>query len=102
MVRAVGREVFALESAELALGKTDRIRRAGELETDLRELFGVLSLPGVHPMLSKISPYDSAENDLAEGPFFGGFMSINKGTGLTMSGNACALPVGGIKRAYEE
>src|SRR5678815_1563206 len=53
--------------------------------------------PGVHPMLSKISPYDSAENDLAEGPFLGGFMSITKGGSLTMSGNACALPVGDIK-----
>ena len=49
--------------------------------------------PGVHPMLSKISPYDSAENDLVEGPFLGGFMRINQGRSLTMSGNACALAV---------
>ena len=49
---------------------------------------------GVHPELSKISPYDSAENDLTEGPFLGGFMRINKNKSLTMSGNACALPVG--------
>ncbi len=58
--------------------------------------------PGVHPQLQKVSPYDSAENDLSEGPFLGGFMKINKGAGLTMSGKACALPVGGIKRADEE
>src|SRR5437016_13494291 len=58
--------------------------------------------PGVHPQLQKVSPYDSAENDLREGPFLGGFMKINKGAGLTMSGKACALPVGGIKRADEE
>lgn len=51
--------------------------------------------PGVHPMLSKVSPYDSAENDLTEGPFLGGFMKINKGKSLTMSGNACAISVGG-------
>ncbi len=38
--------------------------------------------PGVHPMLSKVSPYDSAENDLAEGPFLGGFMKINPGNAL--------------------
>jgi Rieske 2Fe-2S family protein len=49
--------------------------------------------PGVHPMLSKISPYDSAENDLTEGPFLGGFMKINQGKSLTMSGQACALPI---------
>jgi len=49
---------------------------------------------GVHPELSKISPYDSAENDLTEGPFLGGFMRIANGKSLTMTGNACALPVG--------
>src|SRR6266404_5923235 len=49
--------------------------------------------PGVHPMLSKVSPYDSAENDLTEGPFLGGFMKINKGKSLTMSGEACAMAI---------
>src|SRR5438552_14394944 len=49
---------------------------------------------GVHPELSKISPHDSAENDLIEGPFLGGFMRIASDKSLTMSGNACALPVG--------
>jgi Rieske 2Fe-2S family protein len=49
---------------------------------------------GVHPELSKISPSDSAENDLTEGPFLGGFMRIASEKSLTMSGNACALPVG--------
>jgi phenylpropionate dioxygenase-like ring-hydroxylating dioxygenase large terminal subunit len=53
--------------------------------------------PGVHPSLSKLTPYDSAENDLCEGPFLGGFMRIAKGNSLTMSGNVCALPVGDIK-----
>ena len=52
--------------------------------------------PGVHPMLSKVSPYDSAENDLSEGRFLGGFMTIAEGTSLTMSGNACARPVGDL------
>jgi len=49
---------------------------------------------GVHPELSKISPYDSAENDLTKGSFLGGFMRIASDKSLTMSGNACALPVG--------
>src|SRR6266513_1994054 len=52
--------------------------------------------PGVHPTLSKLSPYDSAENDLTEGPFLGGFMRITKGKSLTMSGKSCALPVGDV------
>src|SRR5437667_6538749 len=53
--------------------------------------------PGVHPQLQKVSPYDSAENDLREGPFLGGFMKINAGKSLTMSGNACAAFVGEIE-----
>jgi glycine betaine catabolism A len=53
--------------------------------------------PGVHPQLQKVSPYDSAENDLREGPFLGGFMKINPGKSLTMSGNACASFVGEIE-----
>ena len=52
--------------------------------------------PGVHPALARVSPYDSAENDLVEGPFLGGYMTIAKGQSLTMSGKACALPVGEI------
>jgi Rieske 2Fe-2S family protein len=53
---------------------------------------------GVHPELSKISPYDSAENDLTEGPFLGGFMRIVKGRSLSMSGNACALGIADASR----
>jgi phenylpropionate dioxygenase-like ring-hydroxylating dioxygenase large terminal subunit len=56
---------------------------------------------GVHPELSKISPYDSAKNDLTEGPFLGGFMRIAKGRSLTMSGNACALGIAGASRARD-
>ena len=56
---------------------------------------------GVHPELSKISPYDSAENDLTEGPFLGGFMRIVKGRSLTMSGNACALGIAVASRARD-
>ena len=56
---------------------------------------------GVHPELSKISPYDSAENDLTEGPFLGGFMRIAKGRSLTMSGNACALGIADASRVRD-
>src|SRR5256886_2395131 len=57
--------------------------------------------PGIHPQLQKISPYDSAENDLREGPFLGGFMKINPGKSLTMSGNACAAFVGKIENLQQ-
>jgi len=57
--------------------------------------------PGVHPQLQKVSPYDSAENDLREGPFLGGFMKINPGKSLTLSGNACAAFVGNIENLQQ-
>src|SRR5437867_12136533 len=57
--------------------------------------------PGVHPQLQKVSPYDSAKNDLRKGPFLGGFMKINPGKSLTMSGNACAAFVGKIENLQQ-
>jgi glycine betaine catabolism A len=86
------------------------LRPAKRIEYDVRANWKLMfenysecyHCPGVHPMLAKVSPYDSAENDLSEGPFLGGFMKIKKGAGLTMSGKACALPVGGIKRKEGE
>jgi glycine betaine catabolism A len=57
--------------------------------------------PGVHPQLQQVSPYDSAENDLHEGPFLGGFMKIHPGKSLTMSGNACAGFVGKIENLQQ-
>jgi phenylpropionate dioxygenase-like ring-hydroxylating dioxygenase large terminal subunit len=56
---------------------------------------------GVHPELSKISPHDSAENDLTEGPFLGGFMRIAKGRSLTVSGNACAVGIADANRVRD-
>ncbi|HYY13340.1 MAG TPA: aromatic ring-hydroxylating dioxygenase subunit alpha [Chthoniobacterales bacterium] len=81
------------------------LRPAKRIEYDVRANWKLMfenysecyHCPGVHPMLQKISPYNSAENDLFEGPFLGGFMSINKGKSLTMSGNACASFVGDIE-----
>src|SRR5438094_1910832 len=57
--------------------------------------------PGVHPQLQKVSPYDSAKNDLRDGPFLGGFMKINPGKSLTMGGNACAAFVGKIENLQQ-
>jgi Rieske 2Fe-2S family protein len=77
------------------------LRSAKRVEYDVRANWKLMfenysecyHCPGVHPTLSKISPYDSAVNDLAEGPFLGGFMKVNQGKSLTMSGNACALAI---------
>ena len=98
-------ETFAPLAGKFSHWNLPQLRSAKRIEYDVRANWKLIfenysecyHCPGVHPMLSKVSPYDSAENDLCEGPFLGGFMSITKGASLTMSGNACALPVGDIK-----
>lgn len=97
-------EVFAPLSGKFTHWNLPRLRSAKRVEYDVRANWKLIfenysecyHCPGVHPMLAKVSPYDSAENDLCEGPFLGGFMSISEGASLTMSGKACALPVGEI------
>jgi Rieske 2Fe-2S family protein len=81
------------------------LRPAKRIEYDVRANWKLMfenysecyHCPGVHPQLQKVTPYDSAENDLREGPFLGGFMKINPGKSLTMSGKACAAFVGKIE-----
>jgi Rieske 2Fe-2S family protein len=81
------------------------LRSAKRIEYDVRANWKLIfenysecyHCPGVHPALQKLTPYDLAENDLCEGPFLGGFMPIINGKSLTMSGHACALPVGDIQ-----
>ena len=48
----------------------------------------------VHPSLVKLSPPTSGENDLVQGPFLGGYMTVTSpGGSLSLSGRACGLPV---------
>src|SRR6266436_8187876 len=85
------------------------LRSAKRIEYDVRANWKLIfenysecyHCPGVHPELSKISPDDSSENDLTDGPFLGGFMRIGKGKSLTMSGNACALGIADSSRAHD-
>jgi Rieske 2Fe-2S family protein len=99
------KEVFAPLVGKFTHWNLPLLRSARRIEYDVRANWKLIfenysecyHCPLVHPALAKVSPYDSAENDLAEGPFLGGFMAIAKGASLTISGNACALPVGEIK-----
>jgi Rieske 2Fe-2S family protein len=103
------KELFAPLNGKFSHWNMSILRSAKRIEYDVKANWKLMfenysecyHCPGVHPMLSKVSPYDSAENDLTEGPFLGGFMKINKGAGLTMSGKACALPVGKIENLQE-
>jgi Rieske 2Fe-2S family protein len=103
--RAPVEEWFAPLAGKFSHWNLANLRSAKRIEYDVRANWKLIfenysecyHCPGVHPALSKLTPYDSAENDLCDGPFLGGFMKINKGKSLTMSGNACALPVGDIE-----
>jgi glycine betaine catabolism A len=98
-------ERFASLEGKFSHWNLPKLRSARTIEYDVRANWKLVfenysecyHCPLVHPELSKLSPYDSAQNDLCEGPFLGGFMSITRGNSLTKSGNACALPVGDIK-----
>ena len=52
--------------------------------------------PTIHPLLNQFANYTSAENDLVEGPFLGGFLSITSGGSMTVTGRTCALPLGNL------
>ncbi|MBA2564289.1 MAG: aromatic ring-hydroxylating dioxygenase subunit alpha [Gemmatimonadetes bacterium] len=65
-----------------------------------------LHCPVIHPGLARRSPWRSGENDLAEGPFLGGFMLLDGDSeSLTVSGRACGpvvgeLPHEDLRRVY--
>lgn len=98
-------EVFAPLAGKFTHWNLPKLRSGKRIEYDVRANWKLIfenysecyHCPGVHPALQKLTPYDLAENDLCEGPFLGGFMPITKGHSLTMTGNACALPVGDTK-----
>lgn len=103
-------EWFAPLAGKFSHWNLARLRSAKRVEYDVKANWKLMfenysecyHCPGVHPMLSKVSPYDSAENDLTEGPFLGGFMKINRGKSLTMSGEACAIPVAGREQEQDQ
>jgi len=103
-------EWFAPLTGKFSDWNLPELRSAKRIEYDVRANWKLIfenysecyHCPGVHPMLSKVSPYDSAENDLTEGPFLGGFMKINRGRSLTMSGDACAMSVGNKEDGVEK
>jgi glycine betaine catabolism A len=99
-------EPFEASHAPL-LGKFTRyhlpaLRMARRIDYDVRANWKLLfenysecyHCSPIHPALVKLSPADSGENDLTSGPFLGGFMTVSPGyESLSVSGNACAIPV---------
>lgn len=53
--------------------------------------------PVIHPQLDKLSPWDSGRNDLGEGAFLGGFMTLrDPGGSMTLSGHTSRPPIGDV------
>jgi len=53
--------------------------------------------PLIHPALDLLSPSQSGRNDLSEGPFLGGYMTLNEpGGSLTTNGHTTRPPVGEV------
>ena len=102
-------EWFAPLAGKFSRWNLPSLRSARRIEYDVRANWKLMfqnysecyHCLGVHPELSKISPHDSSENDLTDGPFLGGFMRIAKGRSLTMSGKACALGIADSSRAHD-
>ena len=50
--------------------------------------------PGVHPLLTELTPTQSAQHDANQGAVIGGFMDLTKKRGsMTMNGEAAAPPI---------
>jgi Rieske 2Fe-2S family protein len=107
-------EAFAPVVDRFARFQLQRLTMVKRLDYDVRANWKLifqnysecLHCPVIHPELSSRMPYTSGANDLIEGPFLGGYMLITEpSASVTMSGRACALPLGDLpaderRRAY--
>lgn len=98
-----GAEWFAPLQGRFAGYNLPLLRTVRRIEYDVRANWKLvlqnynecLHCPTIHPELSTKLPYTSGANDLIEGPFLGGYMEIKApNESATMSGRACALPLG--------
>lgn len=53
--------------------------------------------PTVHPLLNQLTPYKGASNELEDGPFLGGPMSMAEPGSMTMSGKLCGPVLGDVR-----
>ena len=99
---------FAPLAGRLARYRLASLVRARRIDYDvaanwkliLQNYSECLHCPTIHPELTTKLPYTSGANDLTEGPFLGGYMEIKAPhESATMSGRACALPLGPLEGA---
>lgn len=98
-------EIFAPLIGRFSAWTIDRLQTARSITYELACNWKLVFLnysecyhcPLVHPQLDKLSPSDSGRNDLAEGPFLGGYSELRAhGTALTTSGRSSRPPLGSV------
>ena len=96
---------FAPLIGRFAKWHIEELRSAKKIEYDLHCNWKLVAqnysecyhCPVIHPQLDKLSPWDSGRNDLGEGPFLGGFMTMRApGGSMTLDGHTSRPPVGDV------
>lgn len=82
------------------------LRRARRIDYDVRANWKLVvenysecyHCPLIHPALTRLSPPDSGRNDLLEGPFLGGYMTLREGVrgSMTTTGETTRPPLPGL------
>ena len=98
-------EAFAPLIDKFAAWHLPALRVAHRIEYDVQANWKLLvenysecyHCPLIHPALVQLSPAQSGRNDLAEGPFLGGYMILNHpGGSMTISGSTARPPIGDV------
>ena len=95
-------DVYASLASRVARFGLASLRAAMRIEYDVKANWKLIvqnysecqHCPVIHPALVRLSPEDSGANDLIDGPFLGGYMTITRdGGSMTRSGRSCGVPV---------
>ena len=98
-------DVFAPLIGKFPAWHMSRLRLAHRIEYDLQANWKMIiqnysecyHCPLIHPALTQLSPPTSGRNDLAEGPFLGGYMLLNESVhSMTVDGRTARPPIGDV------
>jgi Rieske 2Fe-2S family protein len=98
-------EAFAPLAGKFAAWHLSGLREARRIDYDVRSNWKQVienysecyHCPPVHPQLCRLSPATSGRNDLTEGPFLGGYSTLNRAGGsLTTTGHTSRPPLGEV------
>lgn len=82
--------------SELRIARTIRYELNCNWKLILQNYQECYHCPGVHPLLTKLTPVQSAQHDASSGAVIGGFMDLAKeGGSMTVTGEAAAAPICG-------